>query len=58
MIPQNFKDFLVNTENTGLYQMIALIFFLIFFISLIVLVFSKPKKYYKAVSELPFDGYD
>ncbi|UKB85957.1 CcoQ/FixQ family Cbb3-type cytochrome c oxidase assembly chaperone [Chryseobacterium sp. MEBOG06] len=58
MIPQNFKDFLANTENTGLYQMIALIFFFIFFTSLILLVFSKPKKYYKAVSELPLDGND
>lgn len=58
MIPQNFKDFLANTYNTGLYQIIALIFFMIFFISLIVLVFSKPKKYYKEVSESPLDVND
>ncbi len=58
MIPQNFKDLLTNTENTGLYQTIALIFFMIFFISLIVLVFSKPKSYYKETSESPLDSND
>lgn len=58
MIPQNFKDFLANTENTGLYQTTALILFMIFFILLIVLVFSKSKSYYGEVSNLPLDKED
>ena len=31
MIPSNFKDFLANAENTGLYQTVALILFILFF---------------------------
>ncbi|SEW33298.1 hypothetical protein SAMN05421841_2387 [Chryseobacterium wanjuense] len=49
MIPQNFKDFLANSENTGLYQAITLLLFMIFFIALIILVLSKSKNYYKEV---------
>lgn len=53
MIPQNFKDILSNTENAGLYQTLALIFFMLFFISLVIYVFSRPKKYYKEEAEAP-----
>ncbi len=58
MASQNFENFLINAENIGLYQAIILIFFIIFFISLIVLVFSKPRNHYQAVSESPLDIND
>lgn len=53
MIPQNFKDILSNTENAGLYQTLALIFFMLFFVSLIIYVFSRPKKYYREEENAP-----
>ncbi len=53
MIPQSFKDILSNGENAGLYQTIALIIFMIFFIGLIVVVFSRPKKYYQEEEQAP-----
>ncbi|UOE36983.1 CcoQ/FixQ family Cbb3-type cytochrome c oxidase assembly chaperone [Chryseobacterium oryzae] len=55
MIPSNFKDFLANAENTGLYQTVALILFMLFFLILLILVFSKSKNYYVEVSNLPLD---
>ncbi|KQK26842.1 cytochrome C oxidase Cbb3 [Chryseobacterium aquaticum] len=55
MIPQNFKDILSNTENAGLYQTLALIFFMLFFISLIIYVFSRPKKYYREEENAPLE---
>ena len=42
MIPQNFKDILSNGENVGLYQTLALILFVLFFIGLVYVVL-KPK---------------
>lgn len=53
MIPQNFKDILSNTENAGLYQTLALIFFMLFFVALIIYVFSRPKRYYKEEEHAP-----
>jgi len=47
MIPQNFKDIVSNGDNVGLYQTLALILFVMFFISLVFLVFRKPKSYYR-----------
>ena len=60
MIPQNFKDILSNTENAGLYQTLALIFFMLFFIALVIYVFSRPKKYYREEEHTPLedDEYD
>lgn len=55
MIPQNFKDILSNTENAGLYQTLALIFFMLFFVGLIVYVFSRPKKYYREEENAPLE---
>lgn len=58
MIPQNFKDYLVNEDNTGLFQTLTLLLFCIFFITLIAFVFSKSKNYYKNVSQLPLHDED
>ncbi|WP_312074799.1 cbb3-type cytochrome c oxidase subunit 3 [Chryseobacterium sp.] len=55
MIPQNFKDILSNTENVGFYQTLALVLFILFFVSLIIYVFSKPKKYYNEEEHAPLD---
>lgn len=55
MIPQNFKDILSNTGNVGLYQTLALILFILFFVSLIIYVFSKPKKYYREEEHAPLE---
>lgn len=55
MIPQNFKDILANAENTGLYQSLAMVLFILFFCGIIYFVFSKPKKFYNNVSHLPLE---
>ncbi|MCU7614723.1 cbb3-type cytochrome c oxidase subunit 3 [Chryseobacterium sp. GMJ5] len=55
MIPQNFKDILSNTENAGLYQTLALIFFMLFFIALVIYVFSRPKKFYREEEHAPLE---
>lgn len=55
MIPQSFKDILSNSENAGLYQTIALLLFMAFFIGLIFYVFSRPKKHYQEQEKAPLD---
>lgn len=55
MIPQSFRDILSNGENAGLYQTIALLIFMIFFIGLILYVFSRPKKHYSEEERAPLD---
>lgn len=58
MIPQNFKDILSNSENVGLYQTLALILFVLFFIGLVYVVFKKPKKYYRDRENAPLEDGD
>lgn len=55
MIPQSFRDILSNGENAGLYQTVALLIFMIFFIGLILYVFSRPKKHYQEEERAPLD---
>lgn len=55
MIPQSLKDIISSGENTGLYQTVALVLFMIFFIALIIYVFSRPKKYYQEEENAPLD---
>ena len=55
MIPQNVKDILSNSENTGLYQTLALILFLLLFLGITYYVFSRPKKYYDEEASAPLD---
>lgn len=55
MIPQNFKDILSSGENVGLYQTIAMFIFLACFLGLIFYVFSRSKKHYDDVANLPLD---
>ncbi|MDL1913612.1 MAG: CcoQ/FixQ family Cbb3-type cytochrome c oxidase assembly chaperone [Bergeyella sp.] len=53
MIPQNFKDIISNTENANLFQIIAMIIFIILFLGLVVYVMNKPKKYYEKEENTP-----
>lgn len=55
MIPQSFKDILSNGENANLFQIIALILFLILFVGIIWFVFSRPKKYYEEEENAPLN---
>lgn len=53
MIPENLKDLVASGQETGLYQTIAMLLFIIFFIGLLIYVFSRPKKYYQEIAEEP-----
>ena len=55
MIPQNIKDILANGENVGLYQTISMIFFLIFFLGIVIRVFSRSKKHYDEEANAPLE---
>ncbi|AZI19526.1 cbb3-type cytochrome oxidase subunit 3 [Chryseobacterium taklimakanense] len=55
MIPQNLRDILSNEQYTGLFQTIALIIFMLFFIGLIIYVFNKPKKHYDEAAHTPLE---
>ena len=55
MIPQNIKDILANGENVGLYQTLSMIFFLLFFLGIVIWVFSRSKKHYDEEANAPLD---
>ena len=55
MIPSNFKDILANIEHAGLYQTIAMILFILFFLGTTFYVISRPKKYYNEVENAPLE---
>lgn len=55
MIPQSFRDIISNQENVGFYQTLALILFMLFFISLVVYVFSRSKKHYREQENAPLE---
>ena len=55
MIPNNFKDILANIENAGLLQTISMILFILFFITTVYYVMSRPKKHYEDVEKAPLD---
>lgn len=53
MIPENLKDLVASGQETGLYQTIAMLLFIIFFVGLVIYVFSRPKKHYQDIAEEP-----
>ncbi len=55
MIPQSVKDIVGNGENVGLYQTIAMLLFIIFFVGIILYVFSRPKKFYEEEENAPLN---
>lgn len=58
MIPQNLKDIVSSEEYTGFYQTLALLLFLMFFVGLIMYVFSRSKKYYDEQAHAPLEDDD
>ena len=55
MIPQRVKDILANGSNVGLYQTIAMILFILFFLGIVFYVFTRPKKYYEEEENAPLN---
>lgn len=55
MIPSNIKDILANIDNAGIYQTLSMIIFIIFFISTVLYVLSRPKKHYSEVEKAPLE---
>ena len=55
MIPSNIKDILANIDNAGIYQTLSMIIFMIFFISTVLYVLSRPKKHYSEVEKAPLE---
>jgi cbb3-type cytochrome oxidase subunit 3 len=55
MIPSNIKDILANIDNAGFYQTLSMIIFIIFFISTVLYVLSRPKKHYSEVERAPLE---
>ncbi|MBW8358550.1 MAG: cbb3-type cytochrome c oxidase subunit 3 [Weeksellaceae bacterium] len=55
MIPQSLRDIMANGDNAGLLQIISLLILLIFFVGLVIYVFSRPKKHYREEENAPLD---
>ena len=55
MIPSNIKDILANIDNAGIYQTLSMIIFIIFFISTVLYVLSRPKKHDSEVERAPLE---
>lgn len=55
MIPQNVKDILSSGESVGFFQTLSMILFLIFFLGIVIYVFSRPKKHYNEEANAPLD---
>ena len=55
MIPSNIKDILANIDNAGIYQTLSMIIFIIFFISTVLYVLSRPKKHYSEIEKAPLE---
>lgn len=55
MIPQSFKDIVSSGDYTGLFQTIAMLIFILFFVGLVFYVFSRPKKHYRDQESSPLD---
>lgn len=50
-----FKDFIGNYENAEFLQTLSLVLFVVFFITLVIYVYSKPNSYYEKISEMPLE---
>ncbi len=50
-----FKEYFGDYQHADVLQTVSLVLFVIFFSFLIYFVYSKPKGYYKEVSELPLE---
>ncbi|HSW54038.1 MAG TPA: hypothetical protein VLH59_03035 [Ignavibacteriaceae bacterium] len=50
-----FKEVLQSIEGIGIYTIISMIIFILFFIGMIIWIFKVDKKYIKHMSELPLN---
>jgi len=50
-----YKEIVASVENAGIYQSIALVLFMLFFIFVVGLVLSRPKNYYDDQDRLPLE---
>lgn len=55
MVPQSFRDILASGEHVGLFQTIAMLIFILFFLGLVFYVLSRPKKHYTEEENAPLD---
>ena len=53
MIPQSLKEIISNGDNVGLYQTIAMLIFMLFFITLVWYVLSRSKRHYDEEANAP-----
>lgn len=53
-----FSDYLKSIEGVGIYPLISLMVFFIFFVVLLIWMSRADKKYLKSMSELPLSGND
>lgn len=51
-----FKMIVAGVENANIYQSLALVLFLIFYISLFIIIYIKPKNYYNKIEKSPLDN--
>ncbi|MDR1876765.1 MAG: CcoQ/FixQ family Cbb3-type cytochrome c oxidase assembly chaperone [Flavobacteriaceae bacterium] len=50
-----YNKIIAGVDNAAIYQSIALLLFVLFFVGVILMVMKKPKNYYKAMSDLPLE---
>lgn len=53
-----YKNVLQNIENIAIWPMVSFVIFFVFFICLLLWVFSVDKKHIKKMENLPFEGTD
>lgn len=53
-----YKNVLQNIENIAIWPLISFVIFFVFFLCLLLYVFSVDKKHIKKMENLPFDGKD
>ncbi len=53
-----YKEVLQSIEGIGIYPIISLLFFFVFFVGILVWYFRADKAYLKKMAELPLDNSD
>ncbi len=53
-----YKNVLQNIENIAIWPMVSFVIFFVFFICLLLWVFSVDKKHIEKMENLPFEGND
>lgn len=53
-----YKEYLSDYQHADWLQTVVLLASILFFVSLVYIVISKPKNYYKETSEMPLEDED